>query len=176
VFVVCWASGSSAKSAKSDRLSVSFASTQILQSKVRQKASRLDLFAVSFAYQSSGRPVFDSSLRVSVGFHLLLRLLACPILIKMTAIQWEKGMSMPAYISTVRLSGALRDFVGMNVGEDGSYENVSEYICDLSRRDKERAQALAFDRLKAELGHAFAAPDDSYQSLSAADVIERNQR
>jgi len=77
---------------------------------------------------------------------------------------------------TVRLSGALGDFVSMNVGEDGSYENVSEYIRDLIRRDKERTQALAFDRLKAELGHAFAAPEDSYQPLSAADVIKRNQR
>ena len=81
---------------------------------------------------------------------------------------------MRTYGLTVRLSGALRDFVGMTVGEDGSYENVSEYIRDLIRRDKERTQALAFDRLKAELGHAFAAPEDSYQSLSAADVIKRN--
>jgi antitoxin ParD1/3/4 len=77
---------------------------------------------------------------------------------------------------TVRLSGALSDFVAMNVGEDGSYENVSEYIRDLIRRDKERAQALAFDRLKAELVVAFAAPEDSYKALSASDVINRNQR
>ena len=27
---------------------------------------------------------------------------------------------------TVRLSGALSDFVAANVGEDGSYENTSE--------------------------------------------------
>lgn len=77
---------------------------------------------------------------------------------------------------TVRLSGGLSDFVAMNVGEDGSYENVSEYIRDLIRRDKERAQALAFDRLKAELVVAFAAPEDSYKALSASDVINRNQR
>jgi Arc/MetJ-type ribon-helix-helix transcriptional regulator len=77
---------------------------------------------------------------------------------------------------TVRLSGGLSDFVAMNVGEDGSYENVSEYIRDLIRRDKERAQALAFDRLKAELAVAFAAPEDSYKALSASDVINRNQR
>jgi len=63
-----------------------------------------------------------------------------------------------------------------NVGEDGSYENVSEYIRDLIRRDKERAQALAFGRLKAELAVAFAAPEDSYKVLSASDVINRNQR
>ena len=82
---------------------------------------------------------------------------------------------MRTYIFTVWLNDALCDFVGVTVGEDGSYENVSEYTCDLSRRDKERTQALAFDRLKAELGHAFAAPEDSYQPLSAADVIERNR-
>ena len=77
---------------------------------------------------------------------------------------------------TVRLSGALSDFVTANVGEDGSYENVSEYIRDLIRRDKERAEQEAFDRLKAELNHAFAAPDSSYRPLTAADVIARNRR
>jgi antitoxin ParD1/3/4 len=77
---------------------------------------------------------------------------------------------------TVRLSGALNDFVHANIGEDGVYENVSEYIRDLIRRDKERAEQEAFDRLKAELRHAFAAPDSSYQALTAAEVIARNQR
>ena len=41
---------------------------------------------------------------------------------------------------TVRLSGALSDFVAANVGENGSYENISEYVRDLIRRDKERAE------------------------------------
>lgn len=76
---------------------------------------------------------------------------------------------------TVRVGGALSDFVAANVGEEGSYENVSEYIRDLIRRDKERAEALAFGRLKAELTHAFAAPEDSYQPLTAAEVIARNR-
>ena len=76
---------------------------------------------------------------------------------------------------TVRLSGALRDFVAANVGENGSYENVSEYVRDLIRRDKERAEQQAFERLKAELKRAFAAPDDSYLPLSAAEVIARNK-
>ncbi|PKA40477.1 transcriptional regulator [Rhizobium sullae] len=75
---------------------------------------------------------------------------------------------------TVRLRGALSDFVAANVGETGSYENVSEYIRDLIRRDKERADKEAFDRLKAELTHAFAAPESAYHPLSAADVIARN--
>ena len=76
---------------------------------------------------------------------------------------------------TVRLSGMLSDFVAENVGETGSYENVSEYIRDLIRRDKNRAEQQAFDRLKAELTLAFAAPDSSYVSLTAAEVINRNQ-
>jgi len=76
---------------------------------------------------------------------------------------------------TVRLSGALSDFVAENVGENGSYENVSEYIRDLIRRDKERASREAFDRLKAELTQAFAAPEKSYKPLSAAEVIARNR-
>ena len=72
---------------------------------------------------------------------------------------------------TVRISGALSEFVSANVGENGSCENISEYIRDLIRRDKERTEREAFDRLKAELARAFAAPDDSYHPLSASDVI-----
>ncbi|MCQ9379501.1 addiction module antitoxin [Methyloversatilis sp. XJ19-49] len=76
---------------------------------------------------------------------------------------------------TVRLSGPLSDFVAANVGEHGDYENVSEYVRDLIRRDKERKEQEAFHRLKAELDHAFAAPETSYRLLSAADVIARNR-
>ena len=76
---------------------------------------------------------------------------------------------------TVRVSGTLSEFVATNVGEGGAYENVSEYIRDLIRRDKERAEREAFDRLKAELNHAFAAPEESYKPLTAAKVISRNR-
>lgn len=76
---------------------------------------------------------------------------------------------------TVRVSGTLSEFVATNVGEGGAYENVSEYIRDLIRRDKERAEREAFDRLKAELNHAFSAPEESYKPLTAAEVISRNR-
>ena len=76
---------------------------------------------------------------------------------------------------TVRLSGTLSDVVAANVGENGAYENVSEYIRDLIRRDKERLDQQSFERLKAELSLAFAASEDSYELLSAADIINRNQ-
>jgi len=81
----------------------------------------------------------------------------------------------PTTTMTVRLSGALSEYVAANVGETGSYENVSEYIRDLIRRDKERVEKQAFDRLKAELTRAFAAPDRSYVPLSSEDVIARNK-
>lgn len=76
----------------------------------------------------------------------------------------------------VRVSGALGDHVATNVGEDGAYENVSEYVRDLIRRDKARADAEAFTRLKAELTKAFAAPDSAYKALDADTVIKRNAR
>jgi antitoxin ParD1/3/4 len=67
----------------------------------------------------------------------------------------------------VRLTGALSDFVAANVGSNGDYENVSEYVRDLIRRDKERVEEDAFQRLKAELGRAFAVPEASYAPLDA---------
>jgi antitoxin ParD1/3/4 len=76
----------------------------------------------------------------------------------------------------VRVSGALGEHVATNVGEDGAYENISEYVRDLIRRDKERADAEAFTRLKAELTKAFAAPDSAYMPLDAETVIKRNAR
>lgn len=75
----------------------------------------------------------------------------------------------------VRVNGALGDFVTANVGDGGTYDNVSEYVRDLIRKDKERVERGAFERLKAELGVAFAAPDDSYHASTATDVIARNR-
>ncbi len=75
----------------------------------------------------------------------------------------------------VRIGRALSDFVSANVGDQGSYENVSDYIRDLIRRDKEPVEAEAFERLKAELTHAFAAPEETYKPLTAAEVIVRNR-
>lgn len=74
----------------------------------------------------------------------------------------------------VRVSGALSEFVAANVAETGAYENVSEYVRDLIRRDMERSESEAFERLKAELARAFSAPDSAYKSLDAETVISRN--
>lgn len=76
---------------------------------------------------------------------------------------------------TVRVSGALRDFVAATVGDSGQYENVSEYLRDLIRSDKSRTEQQAFQRLKAELALAYAAPESAYVPLTAADIIKRNR-
>jgi len=74
---------------------------------------------------------------------------------------------------TVRLSGELSDFVANNISENGSYENISEYV-RLIRKDKDKAEKEKFEKLKAELMLAFSAPDSSYSEVSAQDVFDRN--
>ena len=76
----------------------------------------------------------------------------------------------------VRVGGTLGEFVSTNVGESGAYENVSEYVRDLIRRDMERADDVAFARLKSELTQAFSAPSSSSVELTADDIIARNRR
>jgi antitoxin ParD1/3/4 len=75
----------------------------------------------------------------------------------------------------VRVNGTLREFIAAKTGEHGAYENISEYVRDLIHRDKARSEREAQDHLKAEPVSAFAAPDESYHPLSAAEVIARNK-
>jgi antitoxin ParD1/3/4 len=75
---------------------------------------------------------------------------------------------------TVRLNETLSDFVATNTGEDGAYENVSEYMRDLIRRDMEHKERIAFERLKAELTHSFAASEESYKPLTLEEILARN--
>lgn len=84
-------------------------------------------------------------------------------------------MSKPMTLN-VRVGGALGAFVAANVGDDGAYENVSEYVRDLIRRDKERAEAEGFARLRAELAAAFAAPESGFAAMDADTIINRNVR
>lgn len=75
----------------------------------------------------------------------------------------------------VRVGGALSDFVAANVGEQGAYDNVSEYVRDLIRKDKKEAEEQAFQRLKAELQRAFNSPEVDYQRITAGEVVRRNR-
>jgi antitoxin ParD1/3/4 len=74
----------------------------------------------------------------------------------------------------VRVNGSLGEFVAGNVSDTGTYENVSEYVRDLIRKDKARAERKMFERLKAELKSAFDAPDATYEKVTAQDIIARN--
>ncbi len=75
----------------------------------------------------------------------------------------------------VRVSGALGEFVATNVSDAGAFENVSEYVRHLIRQDMERVEQERFEQLKAELALAFAAPDSSYVTLTADDIITRHR-
>ena len=83
-------------------------------------------------------------------------------------------MSKPVTLN-VRVGGTLGEFVAANVGEHGAYDNISEYVRDLIRKDKEEAEERAFERLKAELTRAFATPEADYIRVKAVDVIKRNR-
>lgn len=69
----------------------------------------------------------------------------------------------------VRISGALREHVERTTSE-GDYENVSEYVRDLIRKDKTRREEQAFQSVKAKLKAAFAEPRSNYEDVSAADI------
>lgn len=75
----------------------------------------------------------------------------------------------------VRIAGTLSEFVAANVGQNGAYDNVSEYVRDLIRKDKTEAEQRDFQRLKAELDRAFATPQEQYERVGATEVIRRNR-
>lgn len=75
---------------------------------------------------------------------------------------------------SVRLTAPLTEYVSGRVGVQGDYDNASEYVRDLIRRDRQRQEQRAFEALKATLQEAFDQPDDSYVDVTLEDVIARN--
>lgn len=75
----------------------------------------------------------------------------------------------------VKVGGALQDHIQQQIGEDGLYENASEYIRALIRRDLQTRDE-AWDILQKELAPAMRADDSEFVAVSAADVIYRNTR
>ena len=75
----------------------------------------------------------------------------------------------------VRISGTLKEFVSHEL-KYGSFENVSEYVRDLIRRDKAKSEQAAFEKLKAELQLAFSAPESDYIELSASDITNQKTK
>lgn len=75
----------------------------------------------------------------------------------------------------VKVGGALQTHIQQQIGEDGLYENASEYIRALIRRDLQTRDE-AWDWLQRELSPGMCAADGEFVSVSAQDVIRRNQK
>jgi len=75
----------------------------------------------------------------------------------------------------VRVTGDLRSHLKQQIGQFGLYENASEYIRDLIRRDlKDRKSA--WDWLRQELEPGIRANERQFIKVTAADVIKRNSK
>ncbi|HEY0124779.1 MAG TPA: transcriptional regulator [Rhizobium sp.] len=74
----------------------------------------------------------------------------------------------------VRVSGQLQAHIQRQIGENGLYENASEYIRALIRRDLE-TRAEAWEWLRDELEPALLADESEFISVSADDVSRRNR-
>ena len=73
----------------------------------------------------------------------------------------------------VRIRGTLRDHVSREL-DSGTYENVSEYVRALIRRDQQQVEQESFERLKTQLQADFAVADADCTPLTAADIFARN--
>ncbi|MBB4232439.1 ribbon-helix-helix domain-containing protein [Rhizobium mongolense] len=75
----------------------------------------------------------------------------------------------------VKVGGQLQAHIQQQIGEDGLYENASEYIRALIRQDLQNRDE-AWEALQKELGPAMRADDSQFVTVKAEDVIRRNQR
>lgn len=84
-----------------------------------------------------------------------------------------KECKMSSDSVNVRIGGPLRDHLNQQIGRSGLYENASEYVRDLIRRDlKDKDAAWAW--LQRELEPGLRADESEFVEVSADDVIRRN--
>ena len=74
----------------------------------------------------------------------------------------------------VRISGKLQDFVNQQIGPDGLYESVSEYIRELIRQDYQKREESKWNWLHQQLAPGLAAQTDEFKKVTAEEVIKRN--
>ena len=74
----------------------------------------------------------------------------------------------------VRIKGELKTHLQQQIGENGLYENASEYIRSLIRKDLKNHKE-AWDWLKKEIEPALRADENEFIAVSAQDVINRNK-
>jgi Arc/MetJ-type ribon-helix-helix transcriptional regulator len=75
----------------------------------------------------------------------------------------------------VRVTGDLRNHLKQQIGQYGLYENASEYIRDLIRRDLKDRRA-AWDWLRQELEPGLRAHEQQFIHVTADEVIKRNTK
>jgi len=73
----------------------------------------------------------------------------------------------------VKVNGRLQSHIQQQIGDDGLYENASEYIRALIRNDL-RDRDAAWEWLRGELSPGMRAIDSEFENASADDVIRRN--
>ena len=82
---------------------------------------------------------------------------------------------MPSGSVHGKVSGALQDPIQQQISEGGLYENASEYIRALIRRDLQTRDE-AWEALQRELFPVMRADDTEFVAVSADDAISRNKR
>jgi antitoxin ParD1/3/4 len=75
----------------------------------------------------------------------------------------------------VRISGKLIKFIKEQIGPEGMYESVSEYVRALVRQDYERLEEHRWQRLYGELEPGMNARESEFIEVGAEDVIARNR-
>lgn len=74
----------------------------------------------------------------------------------------------------VKVNGLLQNHIQQQIGDEGLYENASEYIRSLIRRDLQTKDE-AWEALQKELAPALRADDSEFYAVTAEDVIRRSQ-
>jgi len=74
----------------------------------------------------------------------------------------------------VRIRGELKTHLQQQIGEEGIYDNASEYIRALIRDDL-KSCTDSWQWLKQHLEPALRADENTYVAVSAKDVIHRNR-
>ncbi len=75
----------------------------------------------------------------------------------------------------VRITGTLKSHLQQQTGPSGLYDNASEYVRDLIRRDLQTRQQ-AWSWLQDQLEPALRADETAFTMVSANDVIARNEK
>jgi antitoxin ParD1/3/4 len=70
----------------------------------------------------------------------------------------------------IRVSGQLRAYIETQIGENGFYESVSEYIRSLIRADYERSEQKKWHSLYQELESGILMNESAFINCSAEEI------